>query len=85
MCKLLDICLFCYTYIYVYIYSLCRGCRHPNSREDIQLSTEYYKEGVYCRYCVNVLTDEQKLANLERHNQMMLAEQRNEIHLGRPV
>ena len=66
-------------------YTSCRGCRYPNSTEDRSLPENQYKEGVYCRYCVDVLTDDQKAANQERHSQMLLAQKNNKIHLGRAL
>ena len=66
-------------------YKACRGCRYPCSPAERQLEVDLYREGVYCPHCVNVLTPEQKAANCERHSQMLLAEKRGTIHLGRPI
>lgn len=69
-------------------YTLCRGCRHPLSKTelvDLNNKPDIYQEGVFCPYCVNVLTDKQKAANWQRHHQMQLAKKNLSTHLGRPA
>ena len=66
-------------------YQQCRGCRYPNSAEERALPVELYREGVYCRHCVDLLSDETKASNAERQRQMELAERHGRTHLGRPV
>jgi UPF0176 protein len=59
---------------------LCRGCRHPLTEMDRE--REDFHEGVHCRYCIDVLSEDQKKAAAERHLQMELSKKRNQKHLG---
>lgn len=62
-------------------YELCRGCRMPVSAED-RLSPDY-RAGVCCPRCADQLTEEKSARCAERHRQVKLAEERNELHVGR--
>jgi UPF0176 protein len=62
-------------------YTLCRSCSHTLSIP-LDLENEYYEEGVCCRYCYHILSDQQKQSSQERHRQILLAKERNEKHLG---
>lgn len=60
--------------------SLCRACRHPLTISD--RSREDFKEGINCRYCIGVLSEEQRKGAEQRQLQIELCKQRNEKHLG---
>ena len=62
-------------------YELCHGCRSPITQEE--LKSEFYAPGVSCSHCYHTLTDDQKKRFAERHKQIQLAKQRNEVHIGR--
>jgi UPF0176 protein len=59
---------------------LCRGCRHPVTKEDRE--RDDFQEGINCRYCIDKLTEEKKRKAIERDLQMKLAKERQEKHLG---
>ncbi len=61
-------------------YQLCRGCRWPLSAKDRE--SEYFREGVCCDRCHDVLTPEKQRRLEERHKQEQLAKARGEAHLG---
>lgn len=58
----------------------CRGCRHPLAPEERE--GDDFKEGVHCKYCVGVLSEDQKKAAAERQLQIELCGKRNQKHLG---
>lgn len=59
---------------------LCRGCRHPVTKEDRE--REDFVEGVSCRYCIDKLTEAKKKKAMQRDLQIKLANERQEKHLG---
>ena len=59
---------------------LCRGCRHPVTKEDRE--RDDFMEGVHCRYCIDKLTEEKKRKAIERDRQIRLSQERHEKHLG---
>ena len=61
-------------------YTQCHACRMPLSAADRQ--SKYYAPGVACPHCHNATTPEQRARFQERHNQMSLARERGEAHLG---
>jgi UPF0176 protein len=63
-------------------YDMCHGCRRPISAEDKQ--SEHYEEGVCCPQCYDGLSDDQLARFRDRQKQMLLAKQRNQVHLGSP-
>ena len=48
----------------------CYGCRRPLSQED--LKSKYYLRGVYCPYCCEERTDDQKKRSKDRQEQIDL-------------
>ncbi|MBR9912476.1 MAG: rhodanese-related sulfurtransferase [Gammaproteobacteria bacterium] len=63
-------------------YDLCHGCREPVSAQD-KLSDKYV-EGITCPRCYDRQTDEQRARFAERQKQMLLARQRQQVHIGAP-
>jgi UPF0176 protein len=63
-------------------YDMCHGCRRPISAEDKQ--SEHYEEGVCCPHCYVGLSGDQLARFRDRQKQMLLAKQRNQVHLGSP-
>ena len=61
--------------------TLCFACRMPLTPQDLQ--HECYEEGVACHHCHNTYSAEKRAAFRERHKQQMLAQSRNEKHLGK--
>jgi len=61
-------------------YDMCHACRRPLKNSDKHHAA--YKPGVACHYCVLEKTPEQREAYQERQNQIELAQQRNQPHLG---
>ena len=61
-------------------YDQCHACRHPITEDD-KASIEYIP-GVSCPRCFSLLTSEQKKRFQERENQVQLANQRGESHIG---
>lgn len=61
-------------------YDQCHGCRRPITEDD-KRQTEYV-EGVSCPYCFHNRNDAQKAAAAERQKQVLLAEQRDQRHIG---
>lgn len=61
-------------------HSICYGCRHPLSVADRQ--SEKYQPGIYCPYCYDELTPEQRDRFAERWRQEKIARQRNQKHVG---
>lgn len=62
-------------------YTLCRGCRHPLSRDD-ELDPSF-EAGVSCRHCHDRVTEERAERLRERHRQVLLASRRGTEHLAR--
>lgn len=60
----------------------CFVCRHPLSLEETE-QDPYYKEGVQCRYCIDVVNVKKKEDAANRQKQMEIAKKNNEKHLGR--
>ncbi len=61
-------------------YDQCYGCRNPLSAGDKQSSR--YKPGVHCPLCYKVRTKQQHQRAGQRHQQVQLAKQRNQVHIG---
>ena len=61
-------------------YDSCHGCRYPITEED-KLKPEF-EEGVSCHHCRDKLTEEQIHRFRHRQQQMELAKQKGECHLG---
>ena len=64
-------------------YELCHGCRSPITEAEMQ--SEYYEPGVCCPHCYDKLTEARKAGFRERHKQILLAEQRNQRHIGQKM
>lgn len=62
---------------------LCFACRYPLTLEDQQ--SEFYEEGVQCKYCYDNQSPQMKEGNIQRQLQMQLAKQNNEPHIGDDV
>jgi UPF0176 protein len=58
----------------------CHGCRTPLNREE-QASPDYVA-GVQCHNCVTDRSDNQRERYAERQRQVVLADERGQIHLG---
>ncbi len=63
-------------------YDQCYACRVPIDEDD--KASPLYVKGVSCPKCHDQLTPSQKLRFSERQKQMVLARERNEVHLGSP-
>ena len=63
-------------------YDMCHGCRRPINEEHKQ--SEFYEEGVCCPQCYGQLSADQLARFRDRQKQMVLAKQRNQVHLGSP-
>ncbi len=61
-------------------YDQCHACRRPITEEDKQ--SEHYVPGVSCHHCINEYSDEQRQRFQQREQQMQIAKQRGESHLG---
>ena len=61
-------------------YKQCNACRLPITNEDEQ--SEYYLHGVYCPYCYDQTSEQQKARFAEREKQIHLAQLRGEAHIG---
>ncbi len=61
-------------------FDVCYGCRRPLNDEE--KASEKYIEGVSCPYCYETTTEKAKKRATERHRQVLLAQERNQIHLG---
>lgn len=62
-------------------YTLCRGCRHPLSPQDLRHPA--FEAGVSCEYCIAGLADGRAARLRERHRQVLLAEAKGIEHLAR--
>lgn len=61
----------------------CHGCRHPISAADKQ--SEKYELGVCCPHCYDTIDARKRQRASSRHRQMVLARERNQLHLGAEV
>jgi UPF0176 protein len=61
-------------------YDQCHGCRRPITEDDKRQAE--YVEGVSCPYCFHSRNEAQKAAAAERQKQVLLAEQRDQRHIG---
>ncbi|MFL0808424.1 MAG: rhodanese-related sulfurtransferase [Oceanobacter sp.] len=61
-------------------YDQCHACRRPLTEADKQ--SEHYVPGVSCHHCRNEYSEEQRERFHQREQQMQLARQRGESHLG---
>lgn len=59
---------------------LCFGCRMPLSEADLERSE--YRAGVHCHHCKHTRTAAEHKRAEERHKQVLLAQNRNERHIG---
>ncbi|WP_306256700.1 rhodanese-related sulfurtransferase [Pararhizobium sp. IMCC21322] len=59
---------------------LCFGCRMPLSEADLERSE--YRAGVHCHHCRDSRTASEHKRAEERHKQVLLAQMRNEQHIG---
>ena len=55
-------------------YTMCRGCGHPVSEEDMQ--SPHYEPGIACPQCYDKLSEKQRMRFAERSKQRSLAKQR---------
>lgn len=62
-------------------YDLCHACRLPLSEDDKK--SPRYEPGVSCDRCFDRRDEEQKRRYKERQQQMALADERGETHIGR--
>ena len=61
-------------------YEQCYACRLPITEQDMQ--SDLYESGVSCPKCYGTHTDEQIARFREREKQVMLANERQEAHVG---
>ncbi|GKT26832.1 rhodanese-related sulfurtransferase [Acidovorax sp. SUPP3334] len=61
-------------------HQLCRSCRMPLG--EAELASPQYRPGVSCPYCHGTRTPEQERALAEREQQMALARERGQAHIG---
>jgi UPF0176 protein len=61
-------------------YDQCNACRMPITEQDKQ--SRHYNHGISCPHCFDKTSDKQKARFAERQKQILLAEQRNEAHIG---
>jgi UPF0176 protein len=59
---------------------LCFGCRMPLSEADLERPE--YRAGVHCHHCKHTRTVAEHQRAEERHKQVLLAQNRNEQHIG---
>lgn len=64
-------------------HTMCHGCRYPLTPQDLQ--HPLYEKGVACHRCSPTMADTDRARFRERQKQMVLAGQRNELHIGRTV
>lgn len=58
----------------------CHGCRHPISLQDKE--SEKYELGVCCPHCYDTIDARKRQRASSRHRQMVLARERNQVHIG---
>ena len=56
-------------------YRICSGCRNPINEEDKK--SKFYEEGVSCKKCFGITSDEKKIGLRERHKQVQIAKEKN--------
>ncbi len=61
-------------------YQQCHACRLPLTQT--QMQHEHYLEGVSCEFCYDKQSPEQRLRFEQRQQQMQLAQERGDVHLG---
>ncbi len=61
-------------------YDFCRACRMPIGQ--VEMATEQYEAGVSCPYCYGTHTQEQMQRFRDRQQQVELAQQRQQAHIG---
>lgn len=61
-------------------YELCHACRRPLTEES--KASEHYEPGISCGQCFDEFTDEQRRRFRQREQQMTLARERGESHIG---
>ena len=61
-------------------YDQCHACRMPIT--DQEKSSEYYKQGLSCHHCHDVVAEDRKQRFAERQKQVELAKGRGEEHIG---
>ena len=59
-------------------YEQCYGCRHPITREDMQLKS--FKKGATCKYCIYKKTKNKINSSITRQNQIDVAEKNDQNH-----
>lgn len=64
-------------------YDVCFGCRYPLSLEDKK--SPAYEAGVSCPHCISKQSEKSLKRAKERHKQVVLAQKRNQAHIGRRV
>jgi UPF0176 protein len=64
-------------------YDQCYACRYPLSVSDVK--SVQYTPGISCPRCYNTLTPEKLKSLTERQNQVILAKQRGELHIGSKI
>jgi UPF0176 protein len=60
---------------------LCHACRRPLRADDLAHAS--YVQGVSCRHCVGLHSDERRERFAEREHQVALATERGDAHLGK--
>ncbi len=61
-------------------YDQCYACRYPITEED--KNSEQFHQGVSCPNCYDKISERQRSRFQERENQVQLAKQRGEEHIG---
>ena len=61
-------------------YDQCHACRRPITEKDKQ--SEHYAQGISCHHCIDEYSEEQRERFRQREQQMQLARERGEDHLG---
>jgi UPF0176 protein len=61
-------------------YDQCHACRMPITEEDKE--SPLYEKGISCPHCFEKNSEERKARFKERENQIKLAQERGEIHIG---
>ncbi|QDC70725.1 rhodanese-related sulfurtransferase [Candidatus Methylopumilus universalis] len=64
-------------------YDQCYACRYPLSTDDIK--SDQYTPGISCPHCFNTHTLEKLKSLTERQRQVILAKERNAIHIGKII
>jgi UPF0176 protein len=62
-------------------HQLCYSCQHPLNPTDLE--SPHFEQGVCCPYCYDSLDEEKRARLQERQQQVTLAQQRGEPHIGR--